>query len=144
MKIVRVYLGGLLIVSALNAFGQGKNQKHCSTKEAMQAEDSIDELKSWDAVYASYKRFSHCDDASIGEGYSDVVGKLLGDKWAEFPKLAKLAQTDLRFQRFVLKHIDETVPADTLEMIARNAKLRCSSGAKRLCALVAEAVAKLE
>ncbi|HEV7817019.1 MAG TPA: hypothetical protein VGP06_18215, partial [Janthinobacterium sp.] len=58
--------------------------KICTREEAIQAETEASSLKDWDAVYRSFKRFSHCDDAAIGEGYSDVVGRLLTTDWAHF------------------------------------------------------------
>ncbi len=114
-------------------------EKPCTKQEAMQAEEEADHLDNWNAVYQSFKRFSHCDDGGIAEGYSDAVGKLLADHWNQFPDLVKLATSDQRFQSFVVRHIDETIPADTLKKTAQNAKSRCPGNAAGLCKLIARA-----
>ena len=114
-------------------------KRPCSQDEAMRAEKEIDNLKDWDQMCGWYRRFSRCDDGAIGEGYSDAVGQLLANRWEDFGKLAKLAATDNEFQSFVLKHIDETIPADTLGKIRRNASTDCPSSRTKLCRLVAKA-----
>lgn len=44
-----------------------------------------------------------------------------------------LFSSDKEFERFIIKHVsDETVPADELQQIIKNAK-HCSSKGKRLC-----------
>jgi hypothetical protein len=107
--------------------------KTCTKSEAMQAEQDIDFLKQWDDVYRWYRKFSHCDDGAIGEGYSDAVGKLLANHWANLNRLRVLAAKDKAFERFVVKHIDETLSADALRLIIENAQSDCPAGAQRLC-----------
>jgi len=109
-------------------------QKPCTKQQEMQAENGIDHLNDWSAVYQSFKRYSHCDDGAIAEGYSDAIGKLLADNWkTDFPELARLTANDLPFRRFVLRHLDETIPVDTRERVVQNSKIHCPSGAARLC-----------
>jgi hypothetical protein len=45
------------------------------------------------------------------------------------------------FQAFVVRHIDETIPADTLKKAAKNAKTRCPANATGLSKLIARAAA---
>jgi hypothetical protein len=105
----------------------------------MQAEESTDHLNNWTDVHRSFKRFSQCDDGSIAEGYSDAIGRLLADNWDQFPDLIKLAARDDGFQRFVLQHVDETIPADTLKKIIQNAKGHCPADASGLCKMIIRA-----
>jgi hypothetical protein len=138
-NLMRLLILGLLLTFAGNAFATDTSKKPCSRDEAIQAEKDTDRLTDWDRMYESYRHFSHCDDAAIGEGYSDAVGKLLANKWQEFGELAKLASRDTGFQCFVLKHVDETIPADTLGKIVENAKTHCPSGQGRFCRFIVAA-----
>ena len=118
-----------ILLSNANA----SDNKQCTSEEASRAEDAVDTLKDWNSVYRVFIRFGHCDDGAISEGYSDAVGRLLADDWGHFERLQKLCSSDKRFKRFVLKHIDETVPVDMLQRIVDNTRLHCPSNAKRLC-----------
>jgi hypothetical protein len=116
--------------------------KSCTKQNAMQADQSIDHLSSWKHVYQAFKLFSQCDDGSIAEGYSDAVGKLLADNWNEFPDLARLATKDKPFQNFVLRHVDETIPAETLKKVAQNATNQCPTDAARFCKMIIAAASQ--
>ena len=138
----RIFLiAGITVLSLTPQLLAQGAQKPCTRQEAMQAADDTDHLDNWNAVYQSFKRFSQCDDGGIAEGYSDDVGKLLADHWDQFPSLVKLATSDRAFQTFVVRHIDETIPADTLKKAAKNAKTRCPASATGLCKLIARAAA---
>jgi hypothetical protein len=116
--------------------------RKCTQAEATQAEKEADSLRDWDQVYRSYKKFSQCDDGAIAEGYSDSVTKLLADDWKSFNRFVALANRNGDFRDFVLKHIDESVPADRLAKIVSNARSECPGGGRPLCALVAKAAGK--
>ena len=109
------------------------NQKPCTTAEEKQALDEADHLKDWNAVHRSFIRFSHCDNGAIAEGYSDTVGRLLAYDWGQIGILAKLIAPDDKFESFVLRHIDETLPTDMLKAITSNAKKSCPVGGTALC-----------
>jgi hypothetical protein len=134
-----VLLAGITLSTLMPPLLAKAVPKPCTKQQAMQAEADTDHLTNWNAVYQSFTRFSQCDDGAIAEGYSDAVGKLLADNWKQFPDLVKLASSDQRFQTFVVHHIDETVPADTLKKAAQNAKSRCPASAAGLCKLIARA-----
>jgi hypothetical protein len=102
----------------------------------MQAEKEVDMLKNWDQVYSSSRKYSHCDDGSIGEGYSDAIGKILANDWNQLGKLLSLTRSNKPFQGFVLKHVNSTVSSDDLEKIVSNARTRCPTGGESLCGLV--------
>jgi hypothetical protein len=129
----------LALTVGMNAFANDMSKKPCTKSEAMQAEKEVDSLSDWDHVYHSYRRFSQCDDGSIGEGFSDAVGKLLANDWGRLNRLLTLTKTNTGFQRFVVRHIDETLPAETLQRISNNARSSCPAGAEKLCSLIGSA-----
>jgi hypothetical protein len=134
MRYYMIIVFGWCLVSPTDA--ETLQTKTCTQEEAMQAEAEASTLKNWDAVYRSFKKFGHCDDGAIGEGYSEVVGRLLARDWKHFNRLITLASSDAHFERFVIRHVDETVPADKLEQIIENTSASCPSRAKRLCAQI--------
>lgn len=113
--------------------------KQCSREDAIQAEKEASTLADWDTVYKAFKRYGHCDDASIGEGYSETVGRLLAKEWQHFGRLVQLVKISKSFERFVIRHVDETVPGDDLRQIVENARMKCPLNAQRLCGLVKQA-----
>ena len=113
--------------------------KPCTQQEEKQAGQDIDHLENWDKIYRSYRNFSHCDDGYIAEGYSDAVGKLLAERWIRFARLAVLLKADPRFQEFVLRHIDGTLPPEMVDKIKENAQLHCPGRQTRLCRLLTRA-----
>jgi hypothetical protein len=137
---MRIFLvAGITVLSLAPGLLAVDAQKPCTREEAIHAADDTDHLHNWNAVYRSFKRFSQCDDGGIAEGYSDDVGKLLADHWDQFSSLVKLATNDRAFKAFVVRHIDETIPADTLKKAVKNAKTRCPANATGLCKLIARA-----
>ena len=110
----------------------------CTKMEARQAEVEAGILRNWTDVYSSYKRFAHCDDGAIAEGYSDSIGQILAHKWNELPELTRLTRSDRGFEDFVIRHVDATLLAGDLKIIADNAVRRCAARAPRLCQLLGE------
>ena len=126
------------IVIALLAFaccsGEGFPHKTaCSEREAFLAEGEASSLKTWDAVYASFQQFSQCDDASISEGYSDSIVRLLSERWSQTQRLQELTQRDREFETFVVRHIDELMSPQQDVDITQNAEKHCPEGAQALC-----------
>jgi hypothetical protein len=109
------------------------NQKPCTMAEERQAIDEADHLKDWKTLHRSFIRFSHCDAGAIAEGYSDTVGLLLARHWGQIGILAKLAASDNKFESFVLRHIDESLPIEMLKTITDNAKKSCPATETVLC-----------
>lgn len=108
----------------------------------MEVEVDVDHLNNWHDVYESFKRFSRCDDGLIAEGYSDAMTKLLANKWEEFGGFVRLATRDKNFRRFVIRHVDETVPTDRLQLIAKNARNHCPVQSADLCKQIIAAASK--
>ena len=73
-------------------------------------------------AYTSYKKFARCDDASIGQEYSDKIAQLLSDKWSKVAELDRLAARDKGFERFVLRHVDELTTDEHAKKICENAQ----------------------
>ncbi len=113
------------------------DRRQCSLAEAQAAEDVVGRLKSWAAVHEAYVRFGHCDDGSIGQGFSESITILLSVKWDRLGDLRRVAAKDRVFESFVVKHIDLTVPVERLEAIAKNAHQRCGKG-DSLCGRIAK------
>ena len=114
-----------------HAFAAGG--KSCSKSEAIAAEEEASTLRNWAEVYKSFKRFAQCDEAAIGEGYSDTVARLLTNDWESIGELDKLISHDKRFRRFVLHHVDELMTFEQAQKMYVNVKSRCPIAAKELC-----------
>ncbi len=129
-----------LVAFCTLATGYSMAEKNlCGRTEAMRAETATDQLKTWNSVYRFYKRFSQCDDGSIGEGISDAVAKLLANRWETFETFAKLGSRDKGFEEFVVRHVDETIDwSHDVPKIHENARLRCPSGSSRVCKILVE------
>lgn len=140
----------LLIVTLSSAFtavsahgAQGANEKACTMDEGMRADSETDHLKDWDAVYRSFKKFGHCDNGAVAEGYDDVIVRLLVSDWSHFDALARFAGEGKAFEQFVLRHIDELASQKDLNAIANNAKSLCPPGQGALCKRIEASVASV-
>ena len=96
-------------------------------------EHQADNLRSWSALFHSYKLHGRCDDGAAAEGYSESVARILVDHWDTLSRLAELAEQDAGFRRFVYGHIDATLATKDLEKISANAKDSCPRGLRPLC-----------
>ncbi len=112
--------------------------KSCSRNDAIEAEGEASKLnlQDWGSVYKSFKRFAQCDDASIGEGYSEVIVELLVNDWKSIDELNKPASKDKRFKRFVLHHVDELMSPEEAQQIYENVRTRCPTKLNKLCKLI--------
>jgi len=132
----------MLLVLTAGSFGS--SEKQCTQEEAYQAENDTDHLKSWEDVYRSFKRYSHCDDGGIAEGYSDKISLLLAHDWGTIVKLNKLCASDKSFERFIYRHLDMTIPADIWAIMVNNAVKKCPPDAKAMCKLMLKANEAIE
>ena len=105
----------------------------CTPQDAIAADTDLAGLTDWAAVHRSFKRFKQCDDASIGEGYSDKIVILLIRHWPTIVTLNKLAQADPEFGDFVLSHIDELMSPEQSKIIIDNVSNHCPASAEKLC-----------
>ena len=139
---MRVVSFGLIVWSLAAVFAQDAFPRMCTKAEAIEAGKEIESLTSWDQVYRSFEQFSRCDDGGIAEGYSESVTKLLAEKWVSVTRLIVLTDRNRNFRSFVLRHIDETVPAERLATIARHARFDCPTKGQQLCLSIAKSAAK--
>lgn len=134
--VLRTVVAMICAACAVSSSGQihkPQTQRPCTQHEAIAADTDIDTLQTWSDVYRSFKKYAHCDDASIGEGYSDKVMRLLVHHWNELPGLAPLAVANASFRKFVIRHIDELASSEELRGVQQNAQSHCPSNSKRLC-----------
>jgi hypothetical protein len=118
-------------------FGEAATQRVCTEAEVREAQKEADQLRDWDSVYRSFKRFAHCDEGGIAEEYSDSVGRLLARDWKHLNSFVRLS-ADQDFEQFVIRHVDETMSEDEAALVINNARLHCPLGAKRLCKSIAD------
>jgi hypothetical protein len=95
--------------------------------------DEADRLRTWNALYKSYRLYRQCDDGAIAEGYSESVARILVDHWKTLPELDLLTKKDAGFRRFVLLHVDATLDTDDVAIVRRRARRQCPLGLDRLC-----------
>ncbi len=118
------------------AFRAPEPTPSCTSQDASDAESSLDDLTTWAELHRSFKRFGHCDDGAIAEGWSDVVGTLLSRRWDALPALVRLIHHDSRFEEFVLRHVDEHLSSSQVAAITRHAQDACPANAIRFCAAI--------
>ena len=127
-----------LFVTLLSAQA-GYAQKHpCSDDEGRTALNEAATLRSWDALYKSYKSYRHCDDGAIGEGYSESVARILVDHWSTLSRLSQLGNKDAGFRAFVVHHVDATLNMDDVKNVKRRAKAQCPNELRTLCSDLAK------
>jgi hypothetical protein len=128
VAVVLTCLIGILLTDSAHAV-----EHSCTIAEGRRALDEADALRTWDVLYASYKKFGHCDDGAIGEGYSESVARILADHWTSLPRFEQLAGRDARFGEFVIRHLDATLNTDDVERIRRMGATHCPPGLRRTC-----------
>ena len=123
----------LALVCAFCCFTSYGQQHPCSTAEADKADRVASRLRSWGTLYDSYKRFHHCDDGSIAEGFSESVARILVGHWDTLPEISSVSKNDPQFRTFILRHVSATLAIDDLKKIRRNASNRCPDGESETC-----------
>ncbi|NHZ39016.1 hypothetical protein [Massilia aquatica] len=125
-------IGAALMLCAF--LSPAAHAKKCTTAQADAAETMVDYLDNWDKIDQARKQFGHCDEGSIGEGFSEAVARRLVDNWDTLPMLANLIKKDRALKRFVTWHLDPTLNSSDLEKIQVLATSSCQPGLKKLCA----------
>ena len=125
----------LLATACLMAvsFAFAQDASKCSRKQAMAAEDVADRASSWDDLYRFYRKYKHCDDGAIAEGFDGSVTRLLERNWKEKKKIASLINKDKGFRVFVIRHVDALANSECLRRIEQNAREKCSAELKTFC-----------
>lgn len=104
----------------------------------IEALHAVDQLTDWSGLYDEFKRYSHCDDGALDEGWSDVVVRLLTQDWKAVSVLSRLASADTKFSDFVLLHVDELMSPEEARAIVVNARTKCPRNAEKICRALAE------
>ena len=121
------------LVTVLSARTAYAEKKPCTSEESRRAFDQADTLRSWDALYRSYKTFGNCDDGAVGEGFSESVARILVEHWDTLFRLAQIARKDGAFREFVTRHVDATLNMDDVEKIKEDARKHCPPGQRTVC-----------
>jgi hypothetical protein len=127
----------LVLVAGLAGLAQAATQKLCTEAQVKQAQKEAEQLRDWDSVYRSFKRFGQCDEGGVAEAYSDSVSRLLARDWRHLDAFVRLT-SDQSFEQFVIRHVDETMSEDEAALVINNARLHCPPGARRLCESIAD------
>jgi hypothetical protein len=128
------------LVGALWAGDVRADTRECSKKEAFAAEQEASVLKSWGELYHSYKRYSHCDDGAISEGYSYSVAWLLTERWSKIGEFLAIVKQSSDFEDFVVSHVNETMSQYDADIILRNVSTRCPKAGLKFCPRLKKAV----
>ena len=131
---MRIVVAAIFLLAVFPAWAQP-----CSMADAQAAENAVDQLDSWQAIHAAYRRYAHCDDGSIAEGFTDKVVHLLATRWGSLGQAQRIAAHDSGFQSFMLRHIDSTALTSELDRIAHSARHQCPRSATVLCKQIAGA-----
>ena len=100
----------LFFLSLASHAHASQHRTDCSKQGAIAAEKEAVKLDSVVSLYDSYKRFAHCDDGAIAEGYNESVVRILTQQWnRQLIELYRLTSRDERFRAFVLRHINEAM-----------------------------------
>ena len=58
-----------IVIAACPVSSADAQAKQCSREEAIQAEATASLLATWSDILGSFRKFGHCDDGAIAEGY---------------------------------------------------------------------------
>ena len=111
-------------------------EKTCTNAEAARALDEGVAVKNWSQAYRYYKRYGHCDDGAIAEGYTESVCVMLAEDWKQVRVLNNLCLRDKKFQSFVLRHVNAVTSDENLKAITTNAGQHCPHGLSKLCKMI--------
>ena len=114
----------------------------CTGEEAQKAEVAVSVGRSWAQLHRDFAQYAHCDDGAIGEGFSETITLLLAEHWDDVRQISPMITSDPSFRKFIIRHIDDTVPEERLERIARNANKQCPRNLKSLCREIQAAATK--
>ncbi|MGZ5008387.1 MAG: hypothetical protein ACXWE9_05865 [Methylobacter sp.] len=132
MRFVYILLTWLYL-TGFTLFSTAAPNHICSQKEAQEAESVVAIVKSWETTHRQFQHYLHCDDGAIAEGFSEVISILLAKHWDGISQLGEIIKFDPSFDKFVIRHIDETVPVERLIQIANNASKQCPRNLKKFC-----------
>lgn len=113
----------------------------CSSEKTTKMSEDVgnSSIPDWESLYASFLLHGSCDmkkgftDVELATKYDEIVTELLTNNWVSIKKLNQLTRKNKKFERFVLRHIDEMMSQEELQQIAENAQKSCPRDSKNLC-----------
>jgi len=107
---------------------------HVVFAQQSSSDQIIYDANSWSDLYIAYLRLGKNADGVIAGAFTDKVSSLLADRWDLVNDLRMLSSKDKRFMNFVMKNINEAVPADRARKIMENSTKECfPKENKQLC-----------
>jgi hypothetical protein len=114
----------------------------CSQPTIDKLEDQSDQIRDWATLRTYFHRYNACriDDATVTEGVSESVARILADHWATLPTAAKLFQQDPSFETFALAGVNITDSTDDIKRIDDLAAKQCPVNLHTLCRKIRRSV----
>jgi len=128
----------ILLLTIPFRYSRAEAPKKCSRNEATRARVEAERLEDWTSLYASYKRFGHCDVGKLAEEYSYTISRLLAHHWNDVDVLLSLAAEHEEFKRFILQHINEGIPEEEAQRIINNSRQHCPANGEWLCRAIVD------
>ena len=109
---------------------------HIVFAQQSSSDQVIYDAKTWSDLYAAYLRHGENADGVVAGAFTDKVSSLMADRWDLVSDLRMLGSKDKRFLNFVMKNINEAVPADRAKKIMENSTKQCfPKENKQLCSV---------
>jgi hypothetical protein len=137
-------LGTNVACSANSTRAETINSATCTVQDAQAAERSVDGIQNWQQLFDVFKLYHHCDQASIAEGFDDVVVHLLIRNWDSISVVSKLGKDSPGFTVFVLRHLTELASPEDLKVIQQNATSACRAGDHTICHEITRKIAGMK
>ena len=133
---------GLWLVAIFCSSTALADTRVCTADEAQKAEAVSGVATSWKQLHRQFRQFAHCDDGDIAEGFSESTTLLLADHWETIRQMEPMIASDPPFRKFIVRHVDDSVPAERLLRITRNAGEQCPRNLTDFCQDIQEAAKK--
>ena len=98
---------------------------HVVFAQQSSSDQIIYDANTWLDLYTAYLRLGKNADGVVAGAFTDKVSSLLADRWDLVNELRMLGSKDKRFINFVLKNINEAIPADRAKKIMENSTKEC-------------------
>jgi hypothetical protein len=115
----------------------------CTAQQAAEAGRLIPTAQSWERLHSLFTSYGQCDDGVVGERFSQAVSQLLISRWDHLSDLRRLSARGPDFQQFVLRHVDESVPAERLRALNALANSKCPQSEADFCKSLVERLREL-
>ena len=93
---------------------------HVVFAQQSSSDQIIYDANTWSDLYTAYLRLGKNADGVVAGAFTGKVSSLLADRWDLVNDLRMLSSKDKRFMNFVMKNINEAVPADRARKIMEN------------------------